>query len=164
MTVHRKKEAPKRTVNSKLKILALDQATHCGWAISHELYGVWDLHVKKDESDGMRLIRFRAKLKEVIQAESIELVVWERPAGRYARGIITSAELQGQIKTICTDMHVNFRVYSAKEIKTFATGKGNAGKPAMIKAAQEKLGYKGSNDNEADALWILELAKSEYNV
>jgi len=32
----------------------------------------------------------------------------------------------------------------------------------MIKAAKDKLGYTGSDDNEADALWILELAKSEY--
>jgi hypothetical protein len=32
----------------------------------------------------------------------------------------------------------------------------------MIAAAQEKLGYPGTNDNEADALWLLELAKHDY--
>ena len=32
----------------------------------------------------------------------------------------------------------------------------------MIQAAKERLGYTGANDNEADALWLLELAKSEY--
>ena len=44
----------------------------------------------------------------------------------------------------------------------YATGKGSAGKPAMIKAAKDKLGYPGNDDNEADALWMLELAQSEY--
>jgi Holliday junction resolvasome RuvABC endonuclease subunit len=143
-------------------ICALDQATHCGFALNTGISGVWDLSVKKDESDGMRLIRFRAKLREVIINENVKLVAFERPAGRNARGIITSAELQGQIKTICKDLSVEYRAYSATEIKQFATGKGNCGKPAMIAAAREKLGYKGDDDNEADALWILELAKNDY--
>jgi Holliday junction resolvasome RuvABC endonuclease subunit len=143
-------------------ILALDQATHCGWALNIGISGVWDLTVKKDESDGMRLIRFRSKVKEIIQNENVQLVVWERPAGRHARSIIVSAELQGQIKTICKDAGIEHRAYSATEVKKFATGKGNAGKPAMVAAAQVKLGYTGDNDDEADALWILELAKHDY--
>jgi hypothetical protein len=32
----------------------------------------------------------------------------------------------------------------------------------MIAAAHCLLQYPGKNDNEADALWLLELAKSEY--
>ena len=34
----------------------------------------------------------------------------------------------------------------------------------MIEAAQKKLGYIGENDNEADALWLLELAKKDYMI
>lgn len=143
-------------------ILALDQATHTGWALNTGMSGVWDLSVKKDESDGMRLIRFRAKVTEIIETMKVKMIVFERPAGQNARSIITSAELQGQIKTICKDYGIDHRAYSASEIKKFATGKGNAGKPMMIAAAQEKLGYKGEDDNEADALWILELAKNDY--
>ena len=41
-------------------------------------------------------------------------------------------------------------------IKKHATGKGNASKQMMIEAARNKLGYKGNDDNEADALWILD--------
>lgn len=147
---------------NQLKILALDPATHCGWAISRDVYGVWNLSAKRDESVGMRLIRLRSKLQEVIQSEHINLVVFERPGGMFKAAIIVQSEIQGQIKTVCEDFKVEYRAYSSTEIKKFATGKGNAGKPKMIEAAQKKLGYLGKDDNEADALWILELAKSEY--
>ena len=152
----------KTKIAKDLKILALDPATHCGWAINHDIYGVWNLTSKRDESIGMRLIRLRAKLQEVIESEHINLVVFERPGGRFKASIIVQSEIQGQIKTVCEDNHVEYRAYSSTEIKKFATGKGNSGKPVMIKAAQDKLGYAGEDDNEADALWILELAKSEY--
>ena len=145
-----------------VRILALDPATHCGWAINRDLYGVWNLTAKRDESASMRLIRLRSKLHEIIPSEHINLVVFERPGGRFKASIIVQSEIQGQIKTVCEDLNVPYRAYSSKEIKKFATGKGNAGKPKMIESAQNFLGYPGKDDNEADALWILELAKSEY--
>jgi Holliday junction resolvasome RuvABC endonuclease subunit len=153
-----------RTRNSSppRRILALDPATHCGYALSRDLYGVWDLSTKRDESVGMRLIRLRSKLHEVIESEKINLVVFERPGGRNQGALIVQSELQGQIKVVCEDLCIPYRGYSSGEVKKYATGKGNSGKPLMIAAAREKLGYLGSDDNEADALWILELAKSEY--
>lgn len=147
----------------KIKILALDPATHCGYAISKELYGVWDLTPKRDESAGMRLIRLRSKLNDILKTEHINLVVFERPGGRFKGAIIVHSELQAQIKIVCEDHKIEYRAYSSKEIKTYATGKGNCGKPAMIAAAQKKLGYTGEDDNEADALWLLELAKKDYS-
>ncbi len=150
----------KPVVNAK--ILALDVATHCGWAVDRSIYGVWDLTPKRDESAGMRLIRFRYKLKEIIAKENIELVVFERPGGRHVGAVIVHSELQGQVKVVCEDLGIEYRGYSSQEIKKFATGKGNANKQAMITAALLKLGYMGTNDNEADALWLLELAKSDY--
>jgi Holliday junction resolvasome RuvABC endonuclease subunit len=152
----------KTKIAKDLKILALDPATHCGWAINRDLYGVWNLAAKRDESVGMRLIRLRSKLQEIIQCEHINLVVFERPGGMFKAAIIVQSEIQGQIKTVCEDWHIEYRAYSSTEIKKFATGKGNAGKPKMIESAKNFLGYPGDNDNEADALWILELAKSEY--
>jgi Holliday junction resolvasome RuvABC endonuclease subunit len=149
-------------IDKDLRILALDPATHCGYAINRSLYGVWNLTAKRDESVGMRLIRLRAKLHEVIAGERINVVVFERPGGRFKASIIVQSEIQGQIKTVCEDLKVQYRAYSSTEIKKFATGKGNAGKPAMIKAAQDKLGYPGKDDNEADALWLLEMAKNDY--
>ena len=75
-----KKETPSRKqlreAKNRYSILALDVATHCGWAISKEIYGVWDLTPKRDESKGMKLIRFRSKLLEVIEANRISLIVF----------------------------------------------------------------------------------------
>ena len=106
----------------------------------------------------------RSKLREIIQSENINLVVFERPGGRNQGAVIVHSELQGQIKVICEDMNIAYRGYSSKEIKLFATGKGNANKSVMIQAAKDKLGYTGNDDNEADALWLLELAKSDYDI
>jgi Holliday junction resolvasome RuvABC endonuclease subunit len=146
----------------ELKILALDVATHCGWAISTNIYGVWDLTPKRDESAGMRLIRLRSKMNEVIKSEHINLIVFERPGGMHKGAIIVQSELQGQVKVVCEDLGIEYRGYSSQEIKKFATGKGNSGKPAMIQAAKDKLGYTGLNDNEADALWLLKLSENDY--
>lgn len=148
--------------SSQMRILALDVASHCGWAVTRDIYGVWDLTPKRDESIGMRLIRLRSKMNEVISSENINLVVFERPGGRHVGAVIVQSELQGQVKVVCEDNGIPYRGYSSQEIKKYATGKGNAGKPAVISAAKKLLGYTGKNDNEADALWLLELAKSEY--
>jgi hypothetical protein len=33
-----------------------------------------------------------------------------------------------------------------------------------VKAAQERLGYTGKNDNESDALWLLNLCKNDLGL
>jgi len=48
--------------------------------------------------------------------------------------------------------------HSASEIKQHATGSGNSGKPLMIEAARRK-GWDPKDDNEADALWLLDLGR-----
>lgn len=143
-------------------ILALDPATKFGWALSRTLYGVWNLKAKRDESSGMKLLRFENKLSEICKSNNIKLVVFERPGGRFKNDIINHSKLQAIIERYCESNGINHKGFSSKEIKKFATGKGNSGKPLMIKAAQEKLNYPGNDDNEADALWLLELAKEEF--
>lgn len=46
------------------------------------------------------------------------------------------------------------------QVKMIATGKGsgpNTDKPAIVAAARDRLGFPGTNDNEADALWLAAL-------
>lgn len=144
-----------------MKILALDVATHCGWC-TETASGTWDLTPRRDESAGMRLIRFRSKLREIIALEEIELVVFERSAGQHQSSVIVQAELHGVLKTFCEDNKIEYNAFSATEIKKFATGKGNSNKAAMIQAAKDKHGYTGDDDNEADAIHIYNLAKETY--
>ena len=151
---------------SVLKVLALDPATHMGFAHSCGASGVWDLSVRKDESSGMRLIRLISKLDSIMEDVGVNLLVYEavrnaRPGMQ--RALICQSEIQGQIKVWCERLHVEYRGYSPSEVKKHATGKGNAGKEMMIEAARKRWPDKElSDDNECDALWILDLALSEY--
>ena len=151
-------------MDDEIRILAIDQASNCGWAMDKDIYGTWDFNTRKDESLGMKWLRFRAKLKEVTEIQGTNVIAYERPAGQHANSIIHSAKMIAIIETFCEENKIDYRCFSASEVKKFATGKGNAGKPLMISSAKEKLGYEGNDDNEADALWILELTKHSLNI
>lgn len=148
-------------MKKSIKILAIDQATKCGWCCGLDLNGVWDLTTKKDESTGMKLLRFKSKLREVYEKEKIDIVVYERVAGLYKNSIIHSAKMAGIIESFCEENNIQYRAYSAAEIKKFATGKGNANKQKMIEAAQ-KYGIEIIDDNHADALHIYHLALQDF--
>lgn len=149
-----------------MKILALDPASQTGWAVNGLIksYGTWDLKTRKDESFGMKLIRLESKLKEVVEQMDIKLIVYERPAGRHANSIIHQSKLIAIVEKYCEVNNIQYRAYSSKELKKHATGNGNCSKFAMIRAAKEKLAYAGDNDNEADALWLLDLAMRDLNI
>ena len=147
-----------------MKILSLDIASKTGWCIDMNLYGTWDFKTRKDESMGMKLIRFKAKLKEIYKLENFDIVAYERPAGRHAHAIIHQAKLIGIVEKFCEENNVEYKSYSASEIKKFATGKGNANKQQMIDAAKAKYDYLGDDDNEADAIHMLYLIKDELGL
>jgi Holliday junction resolvasome RuvABC endonuclease subunit len=159
---HRPKPNTEKKTPKAVQVLALDLATKTGWAITKDIYGLWDFSLKKDESSGMKLIRLRSKLRECLEEHKVGLVVFERVAGRFKNDITHQSKLQAIVETELLDRGIDYRAYSAKEIKVFATGKGNAGKPDMVKAAQLKYSYTGNNDNEADALHLLHLALADY--
>ncbi len=144
--------------SNEIRLLALDVATHCGWC-TRTASGVWDLSIRRDESSGIRLIRFKAKLKELIELEEIDIIAFERTAGKYKSSIIVQSELHGALKLFLEENMIHYVSYSASEIKKFATGKGNANKEAMIKAAQTNFAMVGDDDNEADAIHIYHFAK-----
>lgn len=143
-----------------MKILALDQATKTGWA-TDTASGVWNLTPNRGETGGMRIVRFKAKVLELIELEGIELIAYERVQGRFQNTVIINAELAGILQVIAIEKGIPLACYSPKEIKVHATGKGNANKDMMLKAAREKWpNINIIDDNQADALWILDLAKS----
>jgi len=81
----------------------------------------------------------------------------------HTASIIHAAKMVAIIETFCIENGINYTAFSAQEVKKFATGKGNANKDAMVKAAQEKYGYPGTDDNIADALHIWHLAVKTFD-
>lgn len=159
-----KKAAARR---SKLAILALDPATQCGWAHSNGKGGVWDLSVQRDESVGLRLLRFKGHLLKIQDTYGVSLVAYE--AARHARpgmqgALVVQAEIQGVLKEWCETEGIDYRAYSPKEVKKFATGNGNADKAAMLREAQRKWGKSIKDHNEADARHILAMIQHELHL
>ena len=138
-----------------MNVLSLDIATKTGWKTKSSS-GVWNLKPNRGESEGMRVVRFKAKVKELIKLEEISLISYERPAGMHKSSIMVASEMVGVLKDLCIECKINLACYSASEIKKFATGKGNANKQAMIDSAIE-LGFSPQDDNEADAIHLYRL-------
>ncbi len=145
-----------------MNILSLDIATKTGWK-TRTASGVWDFTLKKSDSYGMRIVRFKAKVREMIDLEEIKIVSYERVAGLHKGAIIVASEMVGVLHDLCIEKGVEITAYSASEIKKFATGKGNANKAAMVQAAKEKYGYQGTSDDEADALHLYHLTDADLN-
>lgn len=139
-------------------ILALDIATVTGWK-TKTTSGTWNLKPNRGESEGMRVVRFKAKVKELVRLESINLIAYERPAGMHKASIMVASEMVGVLKDLCIESQIDLACYSAPEIKKHATGKGNANKEAMVQRAKE-LGFSPADDNEADAIHLYNLAVS----
>lgn len=153
-------ESPAQKVGG-IKILALDIATKTGWK-TKTASGVWDLKPNRGESEGMRVVRFKSKVREMISLEAITLVSYERPAGLYKSSLMVASEMIGVLKDLCIELGIELACYSATEIKKFATGKGNANKEAMIEKAIE-MGYNPKDDNEADAIHLYNLTVSDVS-
>lgn len=146
-----------------MNILAIDPGTKCGYAATLDgirTSGVWDLSVHRYEGDGMRYVRLRKYLREM---GKVDLIVFEE-VRRHA-GCLAAHIYGGIISHIMEYAEVNQINYVACPVgtlKKFATGKGNAGKDAMIKTCRDRLEVKPKDDNEADALWLLAWAVSQY--
>jgi len=163
----RAKALKKSKEPTRLNILALDQATKCG--IAYELIGqdpktkLWDLSKKTSESNGVKWLRFETRLRVFIDTNNIQIIGYELPSGQHMGAKIHSAKLIAIIEKVAEEKGIEYVEFSSTSIKKFATDKGNAKKEQMVKSAQDLLGYDGEDDNEADALWMLHLMKSEMS-
>jgi Holliday junction resolvasome RuvABC endonuclease subunit len=108
----------------------------------------------------MRVVKFKAAVREMIRLEGITLVSYERPAGLHKSSIMVASEMVGVLQDLCIELGVEITNYAAKEIKKHATGNGNAGKQLMVAKAKE-LGFNVESEDEADAIHLYRLTK-EY--
>lgn len=146
-----------------MNILSIDLGSHCGWCIvtgdsAYRSYdsGVWHLKGSRFDGAGMRYVRFRERLAEVLPR--IERVAFEEvrrlmgvDAGHVYGGLL--AVLQEE----CERRSIPYEGIPVGTIKKTATGKGNADKAKMLAAAHARWPHAAvEDDNQADALWIAE--------
>ncbi|MDO8055976.1 MAG: hypothetical protein Q6361_03880 [Candidatus Hermodarchaeota archaeon] len=156
-----------------MRILALDLGTTTGWASNYgeaAFYGKWDLKPSRHESASMRWIRLRNSLSNLWEDDKnpIEIVVYEEIAAH--KGTAAAHIYGGLIATLqlwCNRHQIKYTGVPVGTIKKHATGKGNAGKQAMIDAANKRFTFLqeplGEKDHDiADALWLLDYAIQEY--
>lgn len=156
-------EQPKITIIETLKgslkeenLLCLDIATTTGFACKYGS-GTWNFKPRKDESGGMRLVKFGAKLLEICKMYPITLITYEAPAIRGKFPNFVAMEMIGVLKKFCEENKINYHTVVIQTIKKFATGNGHANKDEMVLAAKQKFEIKIEDDNHADALHLLDL-------
>ena len=110
----------------------------------------------------MRFVRFNAWLMEMDAAIKPDLIVYEQAHHRGGAATAVAEGLIAHTLRICAERGINHSTCHTGTLKKFATGKGNASKQAMMEAFIEKFERKPIDDNEADAVWLLEWAKIEY--
>ncbi len=148
-----------------MNILALDLATRTGWALEENgrrESGVQVFDVKRGESPGMRFVRFNRWLDEMAKIITRPcVVVFEQAHHRGGAATECAAGFSTRVLEFCATHGFEHSSVHTQTLKKFATGSGRGDKSAMIAAARVKLGFAGDDDNEADALWLLEFAKKE---
>ena len=152
-------------LESMTRILALDLGTTTGWALwqdKHIVSGHVSFKPGRYEGGGMRYLRFQNWLHEIKGKKHIDYLFFEEV--RAHTGTDAShvyGGFLGSLTAWCEAQKVPYMGIPVGEIKSYATGKGNAGKPAMVSAVQA-MGYPHVvDDNEADALALLHLKLAE---
>lgn len=139
------------------RYLAVDPGTHCGYAVSDSksvFAGVWDLSPRRHEGGGMRYLKLKRYLREI---GPVTMLAYEEVRGH--KGTDAAHIYGGVVATLtewCEENNVPYEGIPVGTIKKHATGKGNSDKTAMIAACVSKLLVTPTDDNEADARWLLD--------
>jgi hypothetical protein len=144
-------------------ILALDLGQKTGWAVRNAdgaiASGTAEFKPGRFEGGGMVFLRFRAWLQDVDEtAGGISAVYFEEV--RFHAGVAAAHAYGGYLAHLTAWAEMNkipYRGVPVGTIKRHVTGRGNADKAAVI-AGVQRLGFHPADDNEADALALLDWA------
>ena len=148
-------------------ILALDLGTQTGWSLLHKgIITSGTLTFKNDryQGGGMRYLRFCRWLDDIkgLAGGTLGEVYFEEV--RRHLGVDAAHVYGGFLATLtswCEKEAIPYQGISVGTIKRHVTGKGNASKQEVIDSLKAK-GYRLlADNNEADALALLEWVRSQ---
>ncbi len=96
--------------------------------------------------------------------EVADLAVFEGYSYHSATNATRAGELGGIIRFTAWCLNVPYIDIAPATLKKVATGTGKGGKQGVLVEAVKRLGYGGSDDNEADAAWLLQAALHHYGL
>ena len=148
------------------RYLCVDLGTTTGFAVGatvgHMVSGTWNLKPSRYDGGGMRFVKFRQRLNEMLEAFKPDTVFFEE-VRRHAS--TDSAHVFGGLLAVLTEWcETNGIPYSGVPVGTIKksfTGNGAASKQLMI-AEAERRGFQPADDNEADAIAIFDWALKNY--
>lgn len=137
-------------------ILALDLATHCGWATNppHDdpCFGT-EVLPSTGKEVGPFIAAYDRWLRDTIEIQKPALVIYEQPS-LFAKStpdtVIKLNGLATHTEWLCHRKGIPVRSANPSRLKKFFTGNGKAKKDEMVTAARRR-GWKVSDDNQADA-------------
>lgn len=144
------------------KILALDLGTKTGWAVclvdQKILSGTENFKSTRFEGGGMRYLRFKSWLDEISKlSNGVDQIYFEEV--RRHIGVDAAHAYGGFLAHLtawCEAKNIPYLGIPVGTIKKYITGKGNASKGQIISKIIE-MGFSPKDDNEADALALLDL-------
>ena len=147
-----------------MTIFALDLGTQTGWALTSRdgsiTSGSQSFKPQRFEGGGMRFLRFKRWLTDIKQCnDGIDQVVFEEV--RRHVGVDAAhayGGFMGQLTAWCEHHQIPYQGIPVGTIKKHATGKGNASKAEMVASVRVR-GHNPADDNEADAINLLYLAR-----
>lgn len=148
-------------------VLALDLSLTTGWALwdsfGRVTSGVQSFETKRGESAGMRFLRARRWLREVLSlAGGKGVIAYEQAHHRGGHATAVGVGLVTVVLEEAADQGWETTNVHTSALKKHATGKGNAKKPDMVAAARARWEREDvTDDNEADALLVLAWALDE---
>ena len=142
--------------------LALDLGTQTGWAIGgrghYTTSGTISFKPNRFEGGGMRYLRFANWLDELERLVGGISEVYFEEVRRHLGVDAAHAYggFLGGLTSWCEVKGIPYLGVPVGSIKKHITGKGNAGKRKVMEAVRAK-GFKPTDDNEADAIALLDL-------
>ena len=141
-----------------MTILCLDLGTTTGWAVQSDIItsGTQCFKSGRFEGGGMRFLKFKQWLTSMqYMLNPLGAVYFEEV--RRHKGTDAAHVYGGFLAHLtawCDEQNIPYEGIPVGTIKKHATGKGNAGKEAIIQA-MKRLNHNPVDDNEADALALL---------